>query len=411
MSQAPEFDQTADVIVVGGAVAGGAVANALGGRGISTLLLEKVEREVHSTRGDLLHPPTLRILDGWGVLPMLHADGALPIIALAVSHAERGSIARFPLQAVDDSPAGRTIAVPHDRIESVLFDSATRWPSVSARRCIVTGLLRDASGRVGGVTARAPGSDQELRFGARLVVGCDGAKSLVRHQLGIVANPEPYDHEQIIIGGEGPTELPAALHWYLDDIGSLCVVSRPRGGFRILLTLPLGARGDLLRHSDPALHDYVAGRFPQLAPLQISKANAHLYRLERFVAEGFAAPGAVLVGDSAHATHPAGATGMSLAISGAERLAEHVAPALLASAPDAEIDAALRAYEAERFPAARAAVEANHLQALRIWQSDLFRDPDAYAAAVDPTAGWGAQGAGWGSDPAALQVSQGHSPS
>src|ERR687884_1919049 len=92
----------ADVIVVGGAVAGAALANALGSRGVSTLIVEKVSREVHSTRGDLLHPPTLRLLDGWGVLQALHADGALPITELAVSHAQRGLIARFDVPAAGD---------------------------------------------------------------------------------------------------------------------------------------------------------------------------------------------------------------------------------------------------------------------------------------------------------------------
>ena len=401
---------SSDVIVVGPAVAGGAVANALGCAGVRTLLLEKVSREVHSTRGDLLHPPTLRLLEPWGVLTALHADGALPITELAVSHAQRGLIARFPTQAAGDGPAGRTIAVPHDHIEAVLFDCATRWPSVKTQRCVVTGLLRDDSGRVRGVRARTPGTSEELTFEGRLIVGCDGSQSLVRSELGIEADPKPYDHEQIIIGGEGPTELPAALHWYVDDIGSLCVVSRPRGGFRILLTLPLGARGDLLRKPDPTLHEYVVGRFPALAPLRFGKANAHLYRLVRYVTDRFWAPGAVLVGDAAHATHPAGATGMSLAISGAARLVEHVAPLLLSGAPDVDIDEALAAYEAERHPAAIAAVEANHVQALRIWQSDLFRDPDAYARAIDPSASWGAAGAGWGTDPAALSLLRPPSP-
>ena len=178
--------------------------------------------------------------------------------------------------------------------------------------------------------------------------------------------------------------------------------SRPRGQCRILLTLPLGARGDLLKEPDPALHDYIAGRFPMLAHLRIDKANGYVYRLGRHVAGSFWAPGVALVGDAAHATHPAGASGMSLAITGAARLTERIAPVLPRCASDADVDAALEAYDAERRPAARTAVEANHQQALRIWQSDLFRDPDAYAEAINPNAGWGAGNAGWGQDPAAL---------
>ena len=286
----------------------------------------------------------------------------------------------------------------------MLYSCAQAWRSVQSQRGVVTGILRDDPGRVEGVRCRLAGSETEVSYRARVVVGCDGSQSVVRRALGIWAVQEPYDHEQVIIAANGQAELPAALHWYLDDIGALCVVSRPRQQARILLTLPIGARGDLLKQPDPALHDYVAARFPILSHLDIVKANAYVYRLARHVADSFWSPGAALVGDSAHATHPAGATGMSLAISGAARFAARLVPVLQAGA-NAAIDEQLQAYDTERRPAALQAVAANHNQALRIWQSELFRDPDAYAAAIDPHSGWGAVGAGWGEDPAALKAS------
>lgn len=395
----------ADVIVVGGAVAGGALANALGSQGVGTVLIEKVSREINSTRGDNLHPPTLRLLDRWGVLEALHADGALTITELAVSHATRGFIARFEIPPAGEGRAGRTISVPHDRIEAVLFDCATRWPSVRLERGTVTGLIRASSGRVAGVRYRAAGSSDEVEVSAAVVAGCDGTPSLVRRSVGIAVEQYPYEQEQLIIGGTGATEIPAGLHWYLDDIGPIAVTSRPRNGCRILLPFRLGERGDLLKHPDPGLYDYVVGRFPALRRLSFGKAQASIYRLARHVAPSFWAPGVALVGDAVHTTHPAGATGMSLAITGAARLADMLAPVLLAGGPDEEVDAALAAYDAERRPAAEAAVEANHRQAIRIWLSDLYKDPEAYAQAIDPRGDWGVGGAGWGADPAAISAS------
>ena len=310
----PNEGDAADVIVVGGAIAGGALANALASQGVRTVLIEKVSREIHSTRGDNLHPPTLRLLDGWGVLDGLHAAGALPITELAVSQATNGLVARFAIPAAGEGPAGRTVSLPHDEIEAVLFECAKRWPSLTVKRGTVTGLMNDASGRVAGVRYRPAGSTKEVRLSAAVVAGCDGSQSLVRRSVGIAVEQKPYDHEQVIIRGEGRTELPAGLHWYLDDVGALAVTSRPREAFRILLPFRLGERGNLLKRPGPALHDYVVGRFPALAPLRFGKAQASVYRLARHVAPSFWAPGAALVGDAAHATHPAGATGMSLAI-------------------------------------------------------------------------------------------------
>ena len=103
-------------IVVGSAVAGSAVANALGALGVETLVLEKGFEKENSARGDFLHPPTLRFLDCWGVLERIFEDGALPIYHLAVSHRTLGRLATYDLQAQGEGLAGRTIAVPHDRI-------------------------------------------------------------------------------------------------------------------------------------------------------------------------------------------------------------------------------------------------------------------------------------------------------
>lgn len=388
------------VVVVGGAIAGSAVANAWGSRGADVVLIEKSRREVHSTRGDILHPSALRRLEEWDALDSLWHERPLPITELAVTDARRGLIARYPVQPQGPGASGRTIALPHDRIEAALRRRALAWPTVELLTGTVTGLIWQNE-RVAGVTLRTPGRTDETSIIAKLVVGCDGSRSLVRRQLGVTVDEMPYDHEQVIISGSGRTELPAALHWHIDDIGALCVVSRPNNAFRILLTLPVRVAGELLKRPDPALHQHVTGRFPSLAALEIRKANAHLYRLTRQIASTFAQPGAAIVGDAAHATHPAGATGMSLAIEGAAHLARHVAPVVLAGGSDGEVDNALLAYSAERQPAALRAVLSNHEQALRIWQSDLHRHPDEYAAAVDPSGGWGAGGVGWGRDPAA----------
>lgn len=390
-----------DVIIVGGAVAGAALGNALGWYGVSTLVLEKVTREIHSSRGDLLHPPTLKLLEKWGVLDAMHADGTIPLTELAVTDSVRGLVGRFPVQQTGDGPADRTIAIPHDRIETVFYEKMADWPTVKVDRGTVTGLLRDENGRVNGVQYRPHDSGEEIEVVARIVVGADGARSIVRRSVGIEATPHPYEHEQIIISGMGATQI-QGLHWFIDQQGAISLIPRPRGAFRILLTMKLGERGDLLKRPDPALKEYLVGRFPELANLDIRKENAHVYRLAMSIADTFWAPGVALIGDSAQTTHPAGATGMSQAITEAAKLADLIAPVILSKGSLAKVDDALERYNEERHPAAVLAVSANHQQALRLWQSDLHKDPDAYARAVDPASSWGAGGAGWGQDPAAL---------
>jgi 2-polyprenyl-6-methoxyphenol hydroxylase-like FAD-dependent oxidoreductase len=179
---------------------------------------------------------------------------------------------------------------------------------------------------------------------------------------------------------------------------------------RIAIYCERGAQNDLLRRSDAELYDYVTYRVPWLEGVRFTRDDLHVYALARSLARGFWAPGAALVGDAAHTTHPTGATGMNLAISGAARLAELAGPLLTAGRLDlGALDAALHAYQAERRPAAALAIEHNHQQASRIWSDNCHLDPYTYARDADPNAGsWGVGGAGWGQNPAALLRAAGY---
>jgi 2-polyprenyl-6-methoxyphenol hydroxylase-like FAD-dependent oxidoreductase len=228
--------------------------------------------------------------------------------------------------------------------------------------------------------------------------------SLVRRELGIDADRHLYGHDYVYIQAEGPTDPPAAIHFCLDETGVIMVASRPNNRMRIAIYFERGTRGDLLKRPASALREYVSYRVPWLEGVRFTHDDVHVYAVTRSLAHAFWAPGVALVGDAAHTTHPAGATGMNLAISGAARLADTLGPILTHKTLDlAVLDDALRAYDAERRPAAAAAVQRNHEQANRIWMNRCHLDPHAYSRNVDPNAaGWGVGGVGWGQDPAAL---------
>src|SRR5919197_6291085 len=182
----------------------------------------------------------------------------------------RGRLATYSVAPAGEGPASRSLAVPHDRIEAVMKAVAERWPSVEMERATVVGLQRDNDGRVVGVRARTAAGERV--FHAPLVVGCDGSQSLVRRELGIEVDRQPYDHDFLYIAADGPTDPPAAMHFYLDSQGVILVASRPRQRMRIAIYFARGGRGDLLKRPDPALYEYVVDRVPALSAARFGHA-------------------------------------------------------------------------------------------------------------------------------------------
>src|SRR5439155_25347707 len=129
-----------------------------------------------------------------------------------VSTRDRGIVARYPTPVRDQTPAGRTTALPHERIEAVLSAWAERRPRVTVERAVVTGLLREG-GRVVGVRVREGGNARELR--ARVVIGCDGTRSSVRRELGTAAEEHEYATDFLYPAAEGEGAPPAAVPWHL----------------------------------------------------------------------------------------------------------------------------------------------------------------------------------------------------
>ena len=65
-----------DVLIIGGGVAGSAMASSLANKGYRVTLLEKSEKPQDTARGDHIQPYVCEILNQWGVLDDFFAAGA-----------------------------------------------------------------------------------------------------------------------------------------------------------------------------------------------------------------------------------------------------------------------------------------------------------------------------------------------
>src|SRR3954453_15303339 len=160
-----------DVIVVGGRCAGAPLAQLLAGDGLRGCVMDRdrFPSDTPSTHG--IQPAGAQILERLGVLARLPS-------AARVRHGRAAfDDVRPHLRDATDALGGPMLNVRRVTLDAALLGAAAAAGAEVRTGCAVTGLHREA-GRVVGVDTR------EGRLRARLVVGADGARSMVARQLG-----------------------------------------------------------------------------------------------------------------------------------------------------------------------------------------------------------------------------------
>lgn len=177
--------------------------------------------------------------------------------------------------------------------------------------------------------AGAEGALAELEDGRRLqadlLVGADGSDSRVRSQLGIAFEERPYGEAAVVANFE--TERPhaeIARQWFRGD-GVLAWLPLPGRRISIVWSTPHAHAAELESMAGPALERRVReagagvlGDMRLISP--VAKFPLRMIRVPEPIA-----PGAVLIGDAAHAVHPLAGQGVNLGFQDARALAEALA--------------------------------------------------------------------------------------
>ncbi|MBO0713640.1 MAG: FAD-dependent monooxygenase [Acidimicrobiales bacterium] len=197
------MEQRAQVIIVGGGPVGMALAVELGQRGVACVVVERHPEVGRIPKGQNLTQRTLEHFYFWGCVEELRAARLLPPgypIGGLTAYGDLMSeywYAAVGREAVQSFYFQRNERLPQYLTEAVLRERAAALQSV---RCLfgwtATKVDQGDDGVRVAITREADGEEQLLE--AEYLVGCDGARSLVREQVGIDRQGPDFDQRMVL---------------------------------------------------------------------------------------------------------------------------------------------------------------------------------------------------------------------
>jgi flavin-dependent dehydrogenase len=325
-----------DVVIAGARCAGAATAMLLARQGARVLLLDRSRYGTDTLSTHALMRGAVLQLHRWGLLAPVAAAGT-PAVRSATFHLPG---AASTVQIKPKHGVGALYAPRRAVLDAILADAARSAGAEVRFGTSVTGLLRDRTGRVTGVTGRASGT--YLEVGADLVIGADGRRSTVARCVGAeAAHVAPVSSAIIYRYFRDPAI--AGYHWHYatgsaagaiptnDALACVFAATSAKRLRRELDAGPDAAFRRVLAQAAPGLADRLAHRGAAGPPRVFPGLTGYL--------RDAAGPGWALVGDAGYFKDPLTAHGITDAFRDAEILARVVTSA----GPDAA-----GRYQAER---------------------------------------------------------------
>ncbi|MXZ94710.1 MAG: hypothetical protein F4Y99_02115 [Acidimicrobiaceae bacterium] len=354
------------VIIAGAGPVGLVLALSLAGRGHRVVVVEKlVDLLDQVRRAGTIHAATLEMLDGIGLYERLEPRG---IVAPLVHYWDRGD--SEPIAVFDHAVLAGDTRFPHalqcDRLklveESLKMASGTDLIEVRTGAELVG--FSQGPDSVTATVETADGEREELR-GTHLV-GCEGAHSVVRKQLGIDFEGFAFPDRTMTLSVlfDFDSILPYGYRNYILDPVEWANLFRWTDLWRVVLPADVNADPDALLDDD-VIEAGLQRFHPTGTPYEV--VSKSLYTVHQRVAETFRAGRVLLAGDAAHVNSPIGAMGMNSGIHDAVNLAGKLSSVLRDEAGGEVLD---------RYVRQRRHVAVAHVQAITIRNKKLMAEAD-----------------------------------
>ena len=360
------------VVVVGAGPVGLTAALALARRNIPITLLTAEKEPVKELRGSTFHPPTLDLLDEFGIVNRMIETG-LKAPTWQFRDRETGPIATFDMSLLaGDTNHPYRVQCEQWKLMRLLEEELRKVPGADIRfGHEAIKVEQDDNSAI----VLANTDTGEHAVAGRYVIAADGAHSTLRQSLAIEFEGFTYPELFLIASTDFPFEKTLtgiAYVNYIADPLEWLVLLRVPGLWRVLVPAPENAdRAFLL--SDELLQGVLQRVVQRAEPYAI--AHRSLYHVHQRMAKDFRRGRVFLAGDAAHINNPLGGMGMNGGIQDAFNLVEKLAQ-VWAGADDRLLDR----YTRQR---RTVAIEAVQQQTHRNQQIISERDPAVRKRSLD----------------------------
>ncbi|MDB3891804.1 bifunctional 3-(3-hydroxy-phenyl)propionate/3-hydroxycinnamic acid hydroxylase [Alphaproteobacteria bacterium] len=309
-------DDSFDVVIVGLGPVGGVLANMMGKAGINTLVIEREAAAYPLPRAVHFDDQTMRVFQSIGVAEKVEEVARINPGMRFVDKQDNLLLDWPRPQEVGPFGWHPSYRFHQPDIEKIMNDGLDRYDCVKVMRNTNVHSLKEAEDSV---TLIGKKKGQDFKATGRYVVGCDGAKSIIRQHIG---------SEMIDFGFQE--------RWLVVDV----VLTKPRpdlGDFTIqtcnperpstYVRCPLDRRRweiNLLDHEDDELavsDDFVWARLaPKLTSDDAVLERKAVYRFESKLADIWRRDRMMIAGDAAHLMPPFMGQGMCTGVRDASNL-------------------------------------------------------------------------------------------
>ncbi|MEN9770750.1 MAG: hypothetical protein RLZZ180_2380 [Pseudomonadota bacterium] len=372
------------ILIAGAGPVGMISALVLGHAGVAVTLLEGASALSMDLRASTFHPPTLDMLDRYGLSKTIVPQG---LVARYTQQRDRheGVIAQFDMELLkNDTAHPFRLQCEQWKLTEAIAQQLKAMPHV---KVLFDTKVESVSQTADGVQMVAQCQGETLRLQGDYLIGADGAWSAVRRSAEIEFEGFTYPERFLVLSTdfEFADHLPQLSYVnYCSDPKEWCVLLRVPTLWRVLFpTRP--DESDEAVMTDEAVQARLQNLLPQAQPYKT--IHRTLYKVHQRVARQFRRGRILLAGDSAHINNPLGGMGMNGGVHDAFNLCEK----LLAVIQQGQDESLLDRYERQR---RTIAIEYINASTARNKQEIEERDPvqrkktqDALrATAADPAA-------------------------